>query len=148
MQGLEQSARRQATSCDFKASVSEEIDRLVSDARASLQDRTVFLESGQHGSTGAGAGALDSSDYQSYVQSIEELLVEQHAILPPSVFGSMCEIRNAVIAFEETDRRLMDEREAGTHDVEIARLRRQFDRADRLYCGLVGGVRAFFESCA
>lgn len=144
---LEMSARRQATACDFRPGVSEAIETLVTEARAALHERAEMLESGRLCRLHADTDARDTSGYHSYVLSIEALLVEQLAILPPLVFGVMCEVRNAVVAFEVTDDLLTESCDAEIPAARTQRLAGQAANADRLYGALVDEVQSFFATC-
>lgn len=144
---LHECAQREAQACGTTSEVCRTLDELVLQARESLRARVESLE--------AGAAAPDSCPVdtvsegcKSDVETIETLLFQQRAIMPPVVFGLTHDVRTHAVAFEATVRRLSGDPRARERQEELSRLREQFEQVDRLYGDLDAQVHDFLGACA
>jgi len=145
---LEACARAEVERCGGKADVCQSLSDMVFQARESAALRVELLEAGKVSEATSCAIEGGKNGCQTDVQSIETLLFAERAVLPPSVFGVMHEIRNVSVAFESTSRRLAENPAARSNVMELGRLRKQYEQVDDLYGNLLDQVHDLLGVCA
>jgi hypothetical protein len=140
-------AQREAKKCTYTAEMLDKLSVLAHEASDSNGVGLKLLEAGEpYAPTCPIEGGEPGC--QSYVELIERLLFEQRAMLPPSVFGLMHDIRTVSVAFEASARRLSEAPGGPGRGRELERLREHFELADGLYGRLVAEVRGFLDGFA